>query len=447
VAFRKTPWIPGFSESYRGRIRTHGCIGQLAPLLMVLLAGCSEPANQATAPTSGDSGVSGNPTQTYGGSTGNGGLPSAGRTALSSGGTGGSIKASGGKPGTGAGGVTGGSFAGASGAKSAAGAGPSAGGTSGGNPGGSCPLVKVNKYPFGCKLAWGTNDPGGSLASYSDLQFMSKWVPADVRQDGTIPSCDGCNWISSQVASTNLIPVYYAYFIGFFGHANGLPDQNVNPNGPNLASDGANLIRNNRSIIVDMYASYAKSTYQVWKSKPLVWLLEGDFIQYGDTGQKNPLSYVELAQITGDITCAIKTNMPNAVVAINHTTWNGNDETKDFWGAMKTAGVAYDMVWTTGVANKNGFMEDARTPDYYNYATATYAYVHQLTGLPILVDTSFGLSAAGNSWSTSDAATLNQRIAEGVIAVNVGELGGQASQYQSAVKTLAPKLNAVCSNP
>lgn len=442
MAFRKMPLIAGFSKFYRGRTRTYGRMGQLGPLLLALLTGCSDPANQATEPTSGDSGVSGNQTQTYGGSTGTGGLPAAGSS-----GTGGSIAAGAGKSGTGSGGNAGGSYAGAGGAKSAGGAGPSAGGTSGGNPGGSCPSVKLNKYPFGCKLAWGTNDPGGSLASYGDLQFMSKWVPTDVKQDGTIPSCDGCNWISSQVASTNLIPVYYAYFIGFFGHANGLPDQNVNPSGPNLASDGANLIRNNRSKIVNMYASYAKSTYQVWKSKPLVWLLEGDFIQYGDTGQKSPLSYVELAQITGEITCAIKQNMPNAVVAINHTTWNGDDETRDFWGAMKLAGVAYDMVWTTGVANKNGFMEDARTPDYYNYASATYAYVHQLTGLPILVDTSFGLSAAGDSWSTSNAATLNQRIAEGVIAINVGELNGKASQYQTAVRALAPQLNAVCPNP
>jgi hypothetical protein len=318
------------------------------------------------------------------------------------------------------------------------------GGATGTPSSSSCGSVTFNQYPFGCKLAWGTNDTGASLASLAFLQFITKWVDWQISADGTVPSCDGCNWLSGTVASTNLIPVYYAYFVGYFGHANGLPDQNVNPNGPNLATDGAELIRNNRSKIINMYSSYAKSTAQVWKDKPLVWLLEGDFIQYGDSGQKNPLSYGELAQLTADITCAIKTAMPNAVVAINHTTWNGDDETKGFWGAMTSAGVAYDMVWTTGVANNNGFIESAGAPGYYNNATATYSYIHGLTGRPILVDTSFGLSGMSDSWSSASAAILNQRIAEGVSAVNVGELKQGTATYESAIKALAPQLKAVC---
>jgi hypothetical protein len=104
------------------------------------------------------------------------------------------------------------------------------------------------------------------------------------------------------------------------------------------------------------------------------------------------------------------------------------------------------LVWTTGVANNNGFIESAGKPDSYNHATATYAYISKLTERPILVDTSFGLSAAGDSWSTSNAATLNQRISEGVIAANVGELNGQQSRYESSVKALGPQLNPVCGN-
>ena len=60
------------------------------------------------------------------------------------------------------------------------------------------------------------------------------------------------------------------------------------------------------------------------------------------------LSSAELGQLAADITCAIKSNMPNAVVAIDHSTWNADDVTNSYWGAMK--GVNYDMVWTTGVA-------------------------------------------------------------------------------------------------
>ena len=54
----------------------------------------------------------------------------------------------------------------------------------------------------------------------------------EVDKDGTLPNCDGCDWLSQQVAITSLVPVYYAYFIGYFGHANGFADGNENPNGP-----------------------------------------------------------------------------------------------------------------------------------------------------------------------------------------------------------------------
>jgi hypothetical protein len=304
---------------------------------------------------------------------------------------------------------------------------------------GQCGCAQLNAQPFGCAFAWGTNDSGGSLASFDYLQFMSKWVGYEVKEDGTLPSCDGCTWLSDQVAPTALVPVYYAYFIGYFGHAKGFADGNENPNGPNLTTDGAQLLRDQRQALIDMYAWYAKKSYEVWQQKPIVWLLEGDFVQYAGDSQKNKLSYQELGQLAVDITCAIKSNMPNAVVAINHSTWNADQVTNDFWNAMKNAN--YDLVWTTGVPNNTGFLEKSATPDSYNHATATYAYVHMFTGRPIFVDTSFGLSAMEDSWSNADAATLNARIADGVIAANVTMA---PASYQSAVTALEPQLDMVC---
>ena len=155
----------------------------------------------------------------------------------------------------------------------------------------------------------------------------------------------------------------------------------------------------------------------MWGTKPLVWLLEGDFVQYTGSTQANPLSYAELAQLAEDITCAIKAAMPNAVVAINHSTWNTNAVTNDFWQAM--SGVNYDMAWTSGAGNANDFFTPGTTAKSYNGTTATYAYLHSITGRTILVDTSFGASATSDSWSDSGAANLNARIADGVVAINV----------------------------
>jgi len=281
-----------------------------------------------------------------------------------------------------------------------------------------CGSTTHNLNPFGCNLAWGTNSGGGSLNAYSYLQFVSFWIGSEARSDGTLSGCSGCTWISNQVSKvSNIIPVFYAYIIGFYGHASGLPDGNQAPNGPNLTTGGANLIRNNRAKIISMYSSYATQAHAVWGTKPLVWLLEGDFVQYTATTQANPLSYGELAQLAEDITCAIKAAMPNAVVAINHSTWNANDVTRNFWGAM--SGVNYDMAWTSGAGNANDFFTPGTTASSYNGTTATYTYLHNITGRTILVDTSFGASATSDSWSDSGAANLNARIADGVVAINV----------------------------
>jgi len=294
-----------------------------------------------------------------------------------------------------------------------------AGGSAGGGPSGTtgtCGPTAHNEHPFGCKFAWGIADPGGSLASYSYVQFMSYWVDASISAAGTYTTCNGCNWLKNQVASTNLIPAYYAYIIGFLAHANGIVDGNQQGD-KKLTTDGAALVKAQRAAIVAAYAWYAKETYKVWSSKPLVWLLEGDFVQFVDAGQSSPMTYAEVGQLAADITCAIKANMPNAVVAIDHSSWNSDEVTNGYWGAMKNAN--YDMVWTTGVGNNQGFIEASANGTTYNHATATYSYLHTLTGRSILVDTSAGASAAGDSWSTASASDINARIAEGVVAANI----------------------------
>jgi len=382
------------------------------------LAACT-PEDPTTGNTGGSRGSLGGGGPT-GGVSGTGGLASGGNV------TGG--RATGGS-------ATGGKATGGS----ATGGAPTGGSTS------TCGSTTLNQHPFGCSFAWGLSDPGGSLGAFSYLQFMTFWVEWGITASGTFSTCNGCNWVKNYVAPTNLIPVYYAYIIGYYAHANGLVDGNQcpsnNPNCPNLTNGGAAFIKANRSKIIQLYVDYAKQTYAVWPSKPLVWLLEGDFIQFTDTGQSSPLTMTELAQLARDITCAIKGNMPNAVVAINHTTWNLNQETNDYWNAMKNVGVNYDMAWTTGVANNNGYINGDANSSTYNAATATYSYVHQLTGKTILVDDGCG-GETNESWSPASASTLNARIASGVIAFN--HCGTLKSTYQSLTAALKPQLNSIC---
>lgn len=303
--------------------------------------------------------------------------------------------------------------------------------------------VTLNANPFGCKFSWGAS-PNGSLASYGYLGFATYWIENGMKADGTFGTCNGCNWVKSNFASGNSVPVYYAYIIGFMGHAAGLEDGNTCPQGqpdcPNLTNQGAALVKSNRAKIVAAYGSYAEQTHAVWPSKPLVWLLEGDFVQFSATSQQNPLTMSELASLASDITCAIKAKMPNAVVALNHSNWNSDQVTNDYWNAMKS--VPYDMVWTTGVANNNGFIASGTNASSYNGKTATYDYVHKLTGKTIWVDDSCGVSAMADSWSTSNAATLNELIGSGVIAF--AHCGAPSGDYQSATSALTSQLMSTC---
>lgn len=364
-------------------------------------------------------------TQTIGGtSAATGGTPATGGAAPSTGGT----KA------------TGGASAATGGIKATGGV-PATGGTAAGGSSGTCDTLNPN--PFGCKFAWGLSDFGGSLTGYSYLQFMTTWIETGMNADGTFNSCGGCNWIKSSIAPTNLIPVYYAYIIGFLGHANGYVDGNQcpadNPNCPNLTNNGADLVRSKRSQVVSAYANYAKQSYAVWPTKPLVWLLEGDFVQYSGSSQKNPLTMTELGQLAADITCAIKGNMPNAVVAIDHSLWNPDQVTRDFWNAMKMAN--YDMVWTTGVANNNGYIYSGANSSSYNAATAKYSALRQLTGKTMLVDDGCG-AELDEDWKKASPSLLNGLIATGVIAFT--HCGRLESTYQSSITALAPQLNSTC---
>jgi hypothetical protein len=100
------------------------------------------------------------------------------------------------------------------------------------------------------------------------------------------------------------------------------------------------------------------------------------------------------------------------------------------------------MAWTSGAANiAGGFFTSGTTASSYNGKTATYAYLHSLTGKSIFVDTSFGASAMDDTWSNASASTLNARIADGVIAIDVTTA---PSNYSSAVGSLKSSLSMVC---
>lgn len=348
--------------------------------------------------------------------------------AQSAGGTAGAATGMAGVAGSGKGGS---SAAGAAGAPASAGA--SSVGGSGGNVAACGGDVTVNPNPFGCKFAWGANGNSGSRSSY--LDFITTWVGYE-DNGGLNGACDGCR-LASALASTNARAVYYAYFIGYGADDDGFGDCNTDPDDQNLCTRGAQWLKSNRDLIVQRYANYSRMTRMASPNKGVLWLLEGDFIQYTYDDQSSPLTMAELGSLASDIVCAIKSNDPNALVAINHSSWIRNPVLTNFFNAMPLNIV--DMVWTTGMGNvPGGYLN---TGDANNRMDGSYAYLFQLTKKTMLVDTSFGASQAADSWSNTPAQTLNQRITDGVIAANVTM---PPNDYQNRITALEPQLSSVC---
>jgi len=405
----------------------------LAPLLVVAQSGCSSDAGSSSGDDSPASGAGGESVGGSGGSaSGSGGAAgkaqggSAGKgggSGASSGDSGGAAAGKGGQGGAGAGGVGGASAAGSSGK-----------GGSGGSAGGSslCGSSSAPPDPFACAFAWGAN-PNGQIPSY--LDFATKWVGYEPNLDS---ACDGCSWLSQNFSGTSAVPVYIAYFIAYRANIEGgLGDCNTDFDGHNLCNDGAQWIRANRARILAIYQSYAERSRAAYPSKPVIWIIDPDFIQYTYEEQTDPLSMSELGSLASDIVCTVREAMPNALIALNHSSWIRGSVLTGYWNAMPLDAV--EFVHTTGMASvPGGYINDG---DAAGREDGTYWFLHQLTGKPILVDTSFGVSTQANTWSTASADVLNQRIADGVAGVLINPT---PSNYQNQINTLTPSLDRTC---
>ncbi len=161
----------------------------------------------------------------------------------------------------------------------------------------------------------------------------------------------------------------------------------------------------------------------------------GDFVQYSYADQSNPLSYADLGALARDITCAIKSNQPSAVVAMNHSPWISDEQADGFWSAQPME--VLDLVWVQGPGDSAAFVNAGE----YNAGTANYGWLRQKTGRPIMAETSYAGNSQADRWTNASASAINSRISEGVIGVLVDKPG---SNYANAIDSLGSQLNPVC---
>ena len=137
--------------------------------------------------------------------------------------------------------------------------------------------------------------------------------------------------------------------------------------------------------------------------------------------------------MASDLIAAIKARLPNAL--ISHFASPLVPDFGEYFGAFDLSQV--DLVNVTGVANSEYFKEEFRL----TFPQATYRNLHDATGLPIVVDTGFDASLVANhGWLTAEPAVINQRIAEGVVGVQIEP---PTDTMQSRIAALNPLLSAL----
>lgn len=312
----------------------------------------------------------------------------------------------------------------------------------GGGTAGQTPAPRVS--PF-CAFKWGRSWAGtnaevqalGKPAYPYNLGMMSIWFgyetdnvlnPAITKMLATLgPSGDA--------ALSGVVPVFYAYLIPFKADLEGISkDCNPTATTPNICIDGAQWIRNNRDKLRSIYGSYADQVATAWgTARPVIWLFEPSFNDYTRTSQTAPLSLAELAAVATDLIATIKLRLPNAW--ISHFASPDIPDLQAYFAAMDMKYV--DLVNVTGTAKLAyfGAGNNAANP------SATYSRLHAASGRHIFVDTGFGASAVGAvDWLSSGPDTVNQRIADGVIAVQIDQA---PASMQSDIAALAPKLSGL----
>ena len=230
-------------------------------------------------------------------------------------------------------------------------------------------------------------------------------------------------------------PVLYGYLVAAVGKSQGWGDCDVDHDG-NLCSHGADMIRNptHWATIKTHYTNFLNNMATVWStSKPIIVLLEPDFIQYSERGSQRS---IHGTQNNGGLTDAdwvakwkdlrnlVKGIYPNAKIGLDISPWF-NDEMQQIFNLFGAAD--YDLTFvsggrTTGSADQGTIRTDANN-------NLTWDQVYLWTNYkPILADSGYGVggSSDGTMWYPYfDETNVKKLWAKGLRGVTIQRDGAE----------------------
>lgn len=229
--------------------------------------------------------------------------------------------------------------------------------------------------------------------------------------------------------STNKTPVFYGYLIA---KTSGLGDCDVS-GGNNLCTEGANYIRRNMSKIENAYSSFAQSAAQIWGTeRQIVFMAEPDFYQYFQSNNQrgNPIPEDSAGIIMGKIHAAVRKYLPQAEFSFDISPWVSQ---KPWFQQFDTASFSW--------ANTSGGRTLGGSTYIREENTLTWAKAATALRKGIIADVGYGVGGGPDQTGAAawnDAANLNKRIADGVVAIT-----NSLADYSwgNTLKTLRPQLN------
>lgn len=289
--------------------------------------------------------------------------------------------------------------------------------------------AELNPCRFNFGLSW-----SGPTTNYpQDIDYVSIWAGSDENFNvyWTGEMLKACKPGGKLAGKT---PVYYSYIIAFTARTD-LQLKDCNVGSPNLCEQGANFMRQKKPRILAQYEKYASETAKIWGTeKPIIWMMEPDYYQYAsDTKQVGgPLTFAEAGAYMGELVAAVRKHLPNAVFSLDISPWIANPS--QWYGAFKMSDFAY--------MNTSGGGTEANNARIRTANPMTWKSIFDLTKKPIIADDGYGVAggSTGHDATWDDAANLNARLGDGVIAITQAN---PKADWNATITAVRPQLRSV----
>jgi hypothetical protein len=310
----------------------------------------------------------------------------------------------------------------------------------------SLPLLNSFQHGFSNDISWNTANLGGASSA--------KIIAGPWAMDGW--NTNNNNWLTSfkEPANHDKIPYIYMYEVAGKARTDwGLQDCNVGAAlNDTLCARGAEYIRQKSTDIAATYASVANQIKQTWgTTRPIMIHMEPDFYQYAgnaNTQLNGPITQAQAHTAMNQWTDSIKTVLPNAVLVMDISPWNGN--LAGWSGGFRNFDYA-GMVGKRFPAKGDGSVNPAGIDG------KTYAQMSQMTGKKLIINDAHGAGGVFlsyiNDWAnqTNDwenRANVQARWDDGVVAVLMPPNNNQSleSTIQSFAQNPIPAGSAISSS-